>query len=103
MRPVRALLAAFFVSTVAGCTVETLHRGLEEGDANDMVALLRRRGVDARKVADGDSGAFAVAVPKESFPEAVRATRAWLSRTLRALTPLLSWVDLACARDRVLI
>jgi type III secretion system YscJ/HrcJ family lipoprotein len=59
-----------------GCTLETLHQGLDEPNANEMVALLRRQGISAHKVQDHDSGAFAVAVPRESFADSVRLVTA---------------------------
>lgn len=65
----RACLALLLLLILAGCKVE-LYSGLGEHEANDMLAALLRRGIQAEK-APGLEGTFAIQVDEEKFAEAV--------------------------------
>lgn len=64
----RWLMVALMMFTLSACKTELLS-GLDEADANEMLAELLSRGISASKVVDKDS--VSVHVEKEQFAEAV--------------------------------
>lgn len=71
MRPIMLLVPLLLL---AGCAQTELHGGLSETQANDMVAVLRNAGIDARKVAGGEAG-WQVTAPDKAFARAVSVIR----------------------------
>lgn len=71
MRVLPLLLALLILG---GCGRTELYTGLSETQANEMVAILRNAGIDARKQPAPD-GAFEIAAPVDSFGDAVRILR----------------------------
>ncbi len=65
----RPLAALFLALALAGCQVE-LFTGLNEREANEMLAILMRAGIDADKVAAGE-GLLTINVDQKRFAEAV--------------------------------
>jgi type III secretion protein J len=65
----RPLLAALLLLLLAACKVD-LFTGLNERDANDMLAVLLRHGIDAEK-SPGTEGTFALRVEQDKFAQAV--------------------------------
>ena len=70
----RATVLLLLPLLLAACQVE-LHRGLNEREANEIVAVLLRGGIAASRVPDG-ANALAVRVPDSRFADAVDALRA---------------------------
>ncbi len=71
----RAALAAAMLGLLAGCGEVDLHTRLSEGQANEMVAVLRMAGVDARKQPGGEAG-WRVTTSDGDFARAVEVLRA---------------------------
>lgn len=65
----RPFAALFLALALAGCQVE-LFTGLNEREANEMLAILMRAGIDADKVAAGE-GLLTINVDQKRFAEAV--------------------------------
>jgi type III secretion protein J len=65
----RVVVALALMLLLSGCQVE-LFTGLTENDANDMLAILLRDGIDADKVAAG-AGVMTLTVDQSRFAEAV--------------------------------
>ena len=59
---------------VGACKVE-LYGGIAEREANDMLAVLMRRGIPAEKVPGVEEGTFALSVEEDRFAEAVELLR----------------------------
>ena len=77
----RAAAAATALALVAlstsGCVLrEEIFSSLGEREANEMVAILRFNGYDARK-RDKGKGQFAVAVPNDDFANSVKLLHSW--------------------------
>ena len=72
----RLFIMACALSTLA-CTVPIQH-GLDEGAANDMLALLDRAGIAGRKQASeaSDPPRFAISVPQADAPRALEVLKA---------------------------
>lgn len=70
MRHLLALVAVLFL---AACQ-EDLHTGLDEGEANEIVAVLQDSGISASKRSAGKEG-FAVTVERAQFAQAVDLLR----------------------------
>lgn len=69
----RALVVACALAA-AGCTEVELYSRLDEQQANEMVALLVRAGIDAEK-RRGDGEGFLVRAPKAALPQAMELLR----------------------------
>ncbi|MCY4325787.1 MAG: hypothetical protein OXC81_07195 [Betaproteobacteria bacterium] len=70
-----ALLLAALAGS--GCVLrEEIFSSLGEREANEMVAILRFNGYDARKLSKGKDG-FAVAVPNDDFANSVKLLHSW--------------------------
>ena len=80
MRLPPALVAAALVAVAlltGGCALrEEIFSSLGEREANEMVAILRFNGYDARKLSKGKDG-FAVAVPNDDFANSVKLLHSW--------------------------
>lgn len=70
MRLLRCLFAAFALIAFAGCNEVDLYNNLKEPEANEMITLLTRSGIDSIK-GPGEEGTFKISVPKSRFAEAV--------------------------------
>lgn len=60
---------------LAACSSATLHSGLTEKEANELIAALKRVNITAQKKTD-DKKVWAVTVEQQDFPEAVDAMSA---------------------------
>ena len=65
----RALVLFALLLTLSGCGYDTLYSGLDEAQANDMLALLLREGYDARKVSSEKTWTLEIA--RAQLPQAV--------------------------------
>lgn len=72
MRGLLVLLIALFT----GCQQEEIFSEIDEGQANDITALLREHGVSAKK-SRMDKGQWSVVVPDSEFSKAVSLARAY--------------------------
>ena len=73
MMTLRHIAAIAIALAVAGCQTE-LYRGLSQRDANEMIAVLAREGIPAkRELSDGAT--FRLTVAEESLPAAVEILR----------------------------
>jgi type III secretion protein J len=61
--------AALALALASGCSIELEH-GLDERQANEVVATLDRAGISADKAADETPGAFKVVVPRAEAAQA---------------------------------
>lgn len=73
MRTVTRLFLFGLVLLLAGCKV-TLHSGIPEGEANQMMALLLLRSIPAEKLAE-KAGTVSLRVEKDDFVNAVEVLR----------------------------
>jgi type III secretion protein J len=65
MRPASKILVALvLIVGLAGCREQTLYSGLAQREANEMMALLKRAGIDAQLTLEARNGTLTVAVPK---------------------------------------
>lgn len=62
------------VVLLAGCKIE-LHSGLNENDANNMMAILLESGISAEKIANKKEKNFTLSVDESRIPEAVAILR----------------------------
>lgn len=70
----RCLLAALLLATLCGCgKTVVLQSDLNDADANEIVALLRRTGIEAQKLTV--KGAIHLQVPEQSLARATEAMR----------------------------
>jgi type III secretion protein J len=70
----RMLLCLALAVAMAGCSGQELYRDIDEREANEMVAVLMRAGIESSK-APGEKGTFTVAVPQSEFARAVDVLR----------------------------
>lgn len=70
----RALLCLAVAGAMAGCGGQELYRDIQEREANEMVAVLMRAGIETSK-APGEKGTFTVQVPQSEFARAVDVLR----------------------------
>jgi type III secretion protein J len=70
----RMLLCLALAGAMAGCSGQELYRDIDEREANEMVAVLMRAGIESSK-APGEKGTFTVAVPQSEFARAVDVLR----------------------------
>jgi type III secretion system inner membrane ring protein len=68
MKKLLAVLALCFLSTA--CTEDNLLQGLDQGQANEIIAVLHRHNIDTGKKSEGKSG-YSVSVGKRDFAAAV--------------------------------
>lgn len=66
----RRLAPILLLLMLAGCGREQLYSKLSEAQANEMIAILRKAGVDAFKEQSGETG-WAVTTPADDFPRAI--------------------------------
>ncbi|KVK75946.1 type III secretion protein [Burkholderia cepacia] len=74
-RIVRVLFATVFAMSVAACDGD-LYTKLSEADANDMLVVLLRASVAARKVTPDDGKTWSIAAPKEQTARALEVLHA---------------------------
>lgn len=70
----RMLLCLAGAVAIAGCSGQELYRDIDEREANEMVAVLMRAGIDSSKT-PGEKGTFTVQVPQSEFARAVDVLR----------------------------
>ena len=70
----KKLIVPLLLVLLAGCNSQELYSKLDERQANEMVAALRRAGINAEKVAE--NGTFSVMTATGDFPAAVSALNA---------------------------
>lgn len=70
----RMLLCLAVAGAMAGCSGQELYRDIDESEANEMVAVLMRAGIESSK-APGEKGTFTVEVPQNEFARAVDVLR----------------------------
>ena len=70
----RLIFSLLVALALAGCR-EPLYSQLNEQEANDVVAVLARAGIDAVKAPKGDKG-WGVDIPASDMPQAVESLRA---------------------------
>lgn len=68
MKKLLAMLALCFLSTA--CSEDNLLQGLDQGQANEIIAVLHRHNIDTGKKNEGKSG-YSVSVGKRDFAAAV--------------------------------
>lgn len=74
-KPLRRMLLCLAVAgAMAGCSEQELYRDIDEREANEMVAVLMRAGIESSK-ATGEKGTFTVQVPQSEFARAVDVLR----------------------------
>ncbi|NJN46845.1 MAG: type III secretion inner membrane ring lipoprotein SctJ [Candidatus Competibacteraceae bacterium] len=68
----RAILSVLLLAIIllAGCKME-LYSQLPENDANDMMAILLRNGINSEKIPEKKTGTFAIHVQQGQMPTAV--------------------------------
>ena len=71
---VRMLLCFCVAGALAGCSGQELYRDIDEREANEMVAVLMRAGIESSK-APGEKGTFTVEVSQTEFARAVDVLR----------------------------
>ncbi|MEM7689430.1 MAG: type III secretion inner membrane ring lipoprotein SctJ [Pseudomonadota bacterium] len=59
---------------LTACSGQELYRDIEEREANEMISVLMRAGIDATK-GTGEKGTFTVKVATSDFPQAVEVLR----------------------------
>lgn len=74
MRPRCRVVLAAAALLLAACTEVELYSRLDEQQANEMVALLMRAGIDAEK-RRGEADSWLVRAPRESLPQALELLR----------------------------
>jgi type III secretion protein J len=75
MKILRAALLLGLAVLLAACGDQELYTGLSQRQANEMTAVLRNVGIDAKKVGR-DADRFAVTAPRENFSQAIEVLRA---------------------------
>lgn len=70
----RAAVCLLVAGAMAGCSGQELYRNIDEREANEMVAVLMRAGIDSSK-APGDKGTFTVRVQQNDFARSVDLLR----------------------------
>lgn len=69
-------LSLFMLALIlAGCSKTELYSGLDERDANNMLAIMLDNGIAAEKTANSSEGTYALQVDEASFPKAVKLLR----------------------------
>ncbi|MDY7098029.1 MAG: type III secretion inner membrane ring lipoprotein SctJ [Pseudomonadota bacterium] len=68
------LTALVLACALAACSGQELYRDIEEREANEMVSVLMRAGIESNKV-PGEKGAFTVEVAQADFARAVDVLR----------------------------
>ncbi len=93
----RSLIVLTLAGLLAGCREQLLYSGLAQREANEMMALLKRAGLDAKLTAEARGGTLSVAVPQQQSVAAVDLlSRAGLPRqkspTMPELLPKDTWM-----------
>ncbi|MEL6878269.1 MAG: type III secretion inner membrane ring lipoprotein SctJ [Pseudomonadota bacterium] len=70
----RRVAAGFLLFAVAACSGQELYRDVSEREANEMVAVLERAGIESGK-SPGEKGVFAVTVSQGDFARSVEVLR----------------------------
>lgn len=70
----RVLLTLLAALALAACSGQELYRDVGEREANEMISVLMRAGIESSKSA-GDKGTFTVHVAQADFPQAVDILR----------------------------
>lgn len=71
MRLLRLTMALFLLVAASGCGESSVADGVAQRDANEIVAVLRGRGIDATTAKErGAKGRYSVSVPADRFGEA---------------------------------
>lgn len=70
----KRLVALFLLVTVAACSGQELYRDVSEREANEMVAVLERAGIESGK-SPGEKGVFSVTVSQSDFARSVEILR----------------------------
>ncbi len=73
-RWMRGVVATLMMVAVAACSGQELYRDVNEREANEMVAVLERAGIDSDK-SPGEKGVFAVTVSQSDFARSVEVLR----------------------------
>lgn len=74
-KPLRQMLLFVAIAgAIAGCSGQELYRDIDEREANEMVAVLMRAGIDSSKV-PGEKGTFTVEVSQGDFARSVDVLR----------------------------
>jgi len=60
---------------LAACSKTELYSGLDERDANNMLAIMLDNGISAEKTVNAREGTYALQVDEPSFPKAVKLLR----------------------------
>lgn len=71
----KVMLAGMLALMLAACGDQEVYGQLQETEANEMVAALRRADIAAEKSRSGE-GEWSISVARENFPEAVRVLAA---------------------------
>lgn len=74
VRPVILLLLLLTV-VLTGCNKGPLYTELVEGDANDMLSILLRNGIESEKIRENKTGLFAIHVETEQTAVAIRVLK----------------------------
>ena len=72
----RLLILTLLLTFLTGCKQESLLQGLEQGQANEVIAVLHRHNIAVAKRDNGKSG-FTLEVAKIDFPSAVDILKAY--------------------------
>lgn len=70
----RALVCLLAVGALAACSGQELYRDIDEREANEMVSVLMRAGIESSK-APGEKGTYTVHVDQAEFARAVELLR----------------------------
>lgn len=70
----RILVSLLAVGVLAACSGQELYRDIDEREANEMVSVLMRAGIDSSK-SPGDKGTYTVQVDQAEFARAVELLR----------------------------
>ncbi|PID49892.1 MAG: EscJ/YscJ/HrcJ family type III secretion inner membrane ring protein [Proteobacteria bacterium] len=60
---------------LTACSKTELYSGLDEQDANNMLAIMLDNGIDAQKTSNAREGTYVLSVDESSIPNAVRLLR----------------------------
>ncbi|MCK5895594.1 MAG: type III secretion inner membrane ring lipoprotein SctJ [Cocleimonas sp.] len=74
IKKIRLILLFVFGSLLSGCQME-LYSNLSENDVNNMLSIMLSNGIDAEKIKDKKSRAFALMIDENKIPEAVGLLR----------------------------
>jgi type III secretion protein J len=96
-RLVRVVSLVAALTLLSGCKDQVLYSGLAQREANEMMALLQRSGVDAKLALEARGGTLVLNVPQAQAVAAVEAlSRAGLPRhktpTLSEMLPKDTWM-----------